>query len=60
MAGGDTWRMVRYEFTQALLFFEIPGDLDNVLVCTRVTLLGDLLPNSGGVPTAFLPALEYV
>src|SRR5215210_767776 len=60
MASGDTRWTLRYGFCQALLLLEIPGDPNDVLVGTGVALLGDLLPDSGSVATALLPAPQDV
>src|SRR3712207_1352302 len=60
MAGADPRRTVRYGIPQALLFLEVAGDAHDVLVGTRVALLGDLLPDPRGVATALVPPLEDV
>jgi hypothetical protein len=45
-------------FPRTSLLFEVTGDSHNVLVGTKVTLLGDLSPGSGGVATTLLPTLD--
>ncbi len=47
MAGRDAYLRIRYECLQALLFFEISGYADAVVVSTWVALCGNLLPDPG-------------
>ena len=56
MAGTDTRWTLRCGFAQALLFFEVAGDPNNVLVGTGVALPSNLLADLGSVATALLPA----
>ena len=56
MAGTVTRWALRYGFAQALLYFEVAGDPNNVLVGTGVALPSNLLPDSCSVATALLPA----
>src|SRR5215203_3812956 len=60
MAGQDARRTLGERFCQALLFLEVAGDPNNVLVGTGITLLGDLPPDLGSVATALLPASQDV
>src|SRR5215212_2432347 len=52
----DARRTLRYGLCQTLLLFEVAGDPNDILVGTRVTLLGDLSPDLGSVATTPFPA----
>src|SRR5215210_8926153 len=56
VVGGDARWAVRCGFAQALLFLQVAGDPNDVLVGAGVALLGDLPPDPGGVAAALLPA----